>query len=207
MADFWARQSITYVNSMKRSFGVLVGIAQGLLCDSQLSDDEIRFLKNWLDANDEIAHEWPGDIVYDRVREALADGVVDEAERAHLVETLQMLVGTPLDEVATASHVTGLAFDQVAVVGFPGARFCLTGDFVYGPRESCTAAIVKRGGEVATAVTKKLQYLVVGSLGSREWKNDSYGTKIDKAMKYKRDGCPILIVKEESWTSSLNTVS
>jgi len=149
MSDFFARQGVAYINSMKRSFGVLVGIAQGLMCDRQLIDDEISFLKNWLDANDEIAHEWPGDIVYDRVREALADGVVVEAERAYLVKTLQELIGTPLDEVAANSHVTELAFDEVVVVGFPRARFCLTGDFVYGPRETCTAAIVKRGGEVA----------------------------------------------------------
>lgn len=205
MINFFARQSITYVNSMKRSFGALVGIAQGPLCDRQLSDEEIYFLKNWLEANDEIAHEWPGDIIYQKVREVLADGVVTDAERAHMIDTLQKLIGTPPVEVAAAGHVTELAFDDVAVVGFIGARFCLTGDFVYGPRESCAAAIVKRRGEVANTVTKKLQYLVVGSMGSREWKHDSFGTKIDKAMKYKRDGCSLLIVNEECWTASLKS--
>jgi hypothetical protein len=29
---------------------------------------------------------------------------------------------------------------------------------------------------------------VIGDLASREWKHGSFGTKIEKAQKYKRDG-------------------
>jgi hypothetical protein len=76
-----------------------------------LSDQEIHFPKNWLKANDEIAIEWPGDIVYERVCQALADGVITEGERAHLVSTLQTLVGTSPAEVAAAGHVSELAYD------------------------------------------------------------------------------------------------
>lgn len=202
MSNFFARQYAGYANDMKRSLGALVGIAQGLLCDGQLTDSEIRFLDAWLTENDAIANAWPGDVVHARVKAALADGVITEAEREHLLDTLTQLIGGSLDELAASTHVTGLALDSVDRVDFESAWFCLTGDFVYAPREKCILAIEQRGGVVG-GVTKKLRYLVVGGLGSPEWKHGSFGTKIEKAMQYKRSGLPILIIHEDIWASSL----
>lgn len=188
---------------MKRSLGALLGIAQGLLSDKHLSDQEVRFLNNWLIANEAIAASWPGDVIHARIKSALADGVITEPERAHLVETLQKLIGSTLEDLAASTHVTQLAFDDVPRVDFPKSLFCLTGDFVFGPREVCIAAIEKRGGTTGNSVTKKLRYLVVGGLGSPEWKHGSFGTKIEKAIRYRRDGVGILIVHEDRWASSL----
>ncbi|MGE0358104.1 MAG: BRCT domain-containing protein [Burkholderiales bacterium] len=202
MTHFFARQGAAYANDMKRSFGALVGIAQGLLCDRHLSDQEIAFLDDWLLSNDAIATAWPGDVVHARIKSVLADGVVTEAERTHLIDTLTQLIGGSLDKLAESTHVTGLAFDDVSRVAFGGARFCLTGEFVYAPRDVCAVAIESRGGVVG-GVTKKLNYLVVGGLGSSEWKHGSFGTKIEKVMQYKREGVPILVVHEDTWASSL----
>jgi NAD-dependent DNA ligase len=203
MTNFFVRQSAAYLNDMKRSFGALVGIAQGVLCDRKLADDEIRFLNAWLVENDAIATDWPGDVIHQRIRVALADGVITEVEREHLVQTLQELIGGTLEELAASKHVTSLAFDDVPRVEFDGARFCLTGEFVFAPREKCATAIHDRGGTVTSSVTKKLRYLVVGGLGSPEWKHGSFGTKIERAVQYKREGLPIMIVHEDRWASSL----
>jgi NAD-dependent DNA ligase len=188
---------------MIRSLGALLGIAQGLLSDHLLNDQEIKFLNDWLDANDVIATSWPGDVVHARIRSALADGVITDAERAHLVDTLQKLIGGTLDELAESMHVTRLAFDDVPRIEFLDALFCLTGDFVFGPRNVCEATIERRGGAVSRSVTKKLRYLVVGGLGSAEWKHGSFGTKLVKAMEYKRNGLGIYIIHEDQWASSL----
>ena len=203
MANFFTRQYAAYANEMKRSLGALVGIAQGILCDKKLTDDEVRFLDEWLTANEAIAAEWPGDVVHQRVRAVLADGVVTEEERAHLVQTLQQVIGGTLDELAASIHVTNLAFDDVPRVEFGGSLFCLTGDFVFAQRARCAEIIAQRGGKVSDGITKKLRYLVVGGLGSPEWKHGSFGTKIEKAIRYKREGVPILIVHEDRWASSL----
>lgn len=203
MTNFFARQSIAYANEMKRSLGALLGIAQGVICDRKLVDEEIRFLNEWLTANDAIAASWPGDVVHQRIRAVLEDGIVTEPERAHLVQTLQQLVGGTLEELAASTHVTQLAFDDVPRVEFPGMRFCLTGEFVFAPREKCSTVIEEHGGIVNNSVTKKLRYLIVGGLGSPEWKHGSFGTKIEQAIHYKREGVPILIVHENSWASSL----
>lgn len=203
MANYFARQAAGYANEFKQSLGALVGIATGLLADRQLIDSEVRFLSEWLDSHDEISHSWPGDVVHARIKAVLADGVITEAERVHLVDTLRELVGGALEDLAASTRVTELAFDDVERVLFPGSVFCLTGNFVYAPREVCTAETEKRGGLVKNSVTKKLQYLVVGGLGSPEWKHGSFGTKIEQAMRYKRGGLPIAVVHEDRWASSL----
>ncbi len=203
MTNFFARQKGAYSNDMRRSLGALLGIAQGVLCDQRLADEEMRFLDDWLNANTAIAASWPGDVVHARIQAVLADGVVTDAERTHLVQTLQQLIGGSLEELATSTHVTDLALDDVQSVEFPEARFCLTGDFVFGPRNACNAATEKRGGVISPSVTQKLRYLVIGGLGSPEWKHGSFGLKIERAIQLKREGLPILIVHEDRWASSL----
>lgn len=203
MTNFFARRGAAYVNEMNRSLGALLGIAQGLLCDNILSDDEIVFLDAWLTDNDAIATAWPGDVIHARVKAVLLDGVITEGERTHLVGTLQQLVGGALEDLAKSTHVTSLAFDAVPTVSFPGSSFCFTGDFVFAPREVCAEATELRGGTVQKSITKALQYLVVGGLGSKEWKHGSFGTKISKAMHYKGKGLRIYIVHEDQWAQAL----
>jgi len=203
MSNHFARQAVSYQNELKRSLGALVGIATGLLADRSLNDSEIRFLNDWVSAHDEVAFAWPGDIVHQRVKAVLADGVITEAERAYLVETLQQLLGEASDTMTQATHVTELGFDDVCPIVFEGCAFCLTGNFVYAPRDVCEAEVTKRGGIVKSGVSKKVRFIVVGSLGSPEWKHGSFGTKIEKAMQLKQEGAPISVVKEDQWVAAL----
>ena len=202
--NFYTRQAGAYRNTLQQSCSSLLGLVSGLLADSVLSDDEIRFLSGWLDQHSVIATAWPGDVLHDRIKATLADGRITEEERAHLVHTIEQIAGGSLDQLAEVRHVNQLAFDDVADLTFTGSVFCLTGDFVFGPRPRCIAEISARGGTVSNGVTKKLRYLVIGSLGSEEWKHGSYGTKIEKAIEYRRAGVPLAVVREEQWTQALS---
>ena len=203
MSDFFARRGATYINDMSRSLGALLGIATGVLADKTLVDGEIRFLKEWLDNNSAIATAWPGDVIYQKVQEVLADGEITESERAHLVQTLEQLVGGTLSDLAEAKHVTQMLPYETPQIAFPGAFFCLTGDFAFAPRNKCEQAISSRGGTIKSSVSKKLNYLVVGGLGSEEWKHGSFGTKIEQAIALKRAGSPIALIHENHWALSL----
>lgn len=203
MVNFFSRQAAGYKNQLAQSCSELVGLAEGLIADRHLNDEEIAFLNRWLDKHDVISCEWPGDVIHARIKAVLEDGVVTEDERAHLVKTIEQLLGGQLDRLAGMPKVNQLALDDLSAVTFPKSLFCLTGDFVYAPRNQCEAAIVSRGGLVSRTITKKLNYLVVGGLGSDEWKHASFGTKIAKAMEYKRAGVPLYIVHEDVWASSL----
>jgi NAD-dependent DNA ligase len=79
----------------------------------------------------------------------------------------------------------------------------VTGQFVFGTRRVVTGAIEKRGGTVKPACSKKVNYLLVGTIGSEEWLHSTHGTKIVKAVELKRAGSPIAIVREESWVHTL----
>lgn len=203
MADDYRRTIARYINDTRRSLGALVGIAQGLLCDEVLSDKEIHFLKNWFNENDEICQSFPCDVIHLKVKEVLQDGIITEEERDHLVKVLRDLIGAPETDLAAAARVTELAYDRVERVAFPENRFCLTGDFVHGPRNKCETDIRERGGNISASVTKKLNYLIIGSLGSVEWKHGSFGTKVEKAMEYKRANVPIVVVQEGVWRECL----
>ena len=205
MTNFFVRQSAAFNNDLKRSLGALIGIAQGLLCDGQLNDQEISFLNQWLSQNESISLIWPGDVLHHRVKAALADGVISEDERRHLMQTLQQLVGGTLEELAESTHVSELIFDEIEDLIFKDATFCLTGEFVFATRGTCAEAIERRGGVISKSVTKKLHYVIVGGLGSAEWKHGSFGTKLEQAMKLKREGARLRIVHEDKWASSLSS--
>lgn len=202
MSNLFARQGAGYYNDLNRSLGALIGIAQGLICDNQLNDSEIGFLQKWLEANDVISTTFPGDVLYSRIQNAIADGVITDDERLHLIDTLQQLVGETLEELADNTHISSLAIDKVNEILFEGKRFLLTGDFVFGSRQICEQFIERLGGVVSNTVSKKIDYVVVGGLGSKEWKFGSFGNKIKDAMQLKSEGSSILIIHEDCWANS-----
>lgn len=199
----YKRQAATFRNEMRQQCGALLGIASGLLADGELNDREITFLRDWLNTADNVRLTWPGDVIYGQLQSYLQDGAITEDERTHLVSVLRNLIGGSLDDLADGGHVTSLALDEVDAITVPGSTFCLTGDFVFSTRKACELEIQRRDGIVLPNVTKKLQYLVVGGLGSPEWKHGGFGTKIERAIELKRAGTPILIVHEDVWSASI----
>lgn len=189
-------------NILKQSAASLVGIAQGMLCDGKLSDDEILFLDKWFKHNAEIASTWPGEAILARVRDTLADGIITPSERDYLVDMLQKLIGGD-DPVGFDAHVSELALDRSVEVCISGACFCFTGDFAYGSRSYCQEVTEKLGGLIKGNISKQVDYVVVGGLGSSEWKHGSYGTKIEKAMEYKKLGIPLRLVHESQWVRAI----
>lgn len=182
--------------------GTLVGIVQGILADGVLNDGEINFLHNWLQQNATASAIWPGNVIHARLHAALQDGHISIDERTHLLQTLEGLIGGSLDSLAASPVICTLALDDVPMVQLQGRTFCLTGDFAFGPKPKCEAHIQQQGGTIAT-VTRKLNYLVVGGLGSAEWKHGSFGTKVEKAMAAKAAGAPVLIVHEDALAAAI----
>lgn len=204
MSKSFALQRATESRLLRRSCESLLGICAGLLADGKLTDQEIFFLDQWLIENADLANTWPGDMVASRVRAALADKTVSNEEKEHLQQTLQDLMGGTLEETGAIGGLSvRLPFDQVEDLTIPDNRFCLTGNFLYGTRSKCTSAIVDRGGEVLSNIRKDLNYLVVGTLVTKEWKNSSFGNKIQKAIDYREKGVPVRIVSEQFWARHL----
>ena len=189
--------------TLKQSLGELLGLARGLMADQELTDSEIHFLNEWLDERHSMTSSFPGNVIHERIKDVLEDSVVTEEERSHLVDTLNMLIEDRLEDLAEQVDLTELWFDDVGLIEFNKARFCLTGNFVFGPEDVCKTAIEQRGGIVTPSVGDESHFLVVGGLGVDEWRSGGLGAEIELAMKLRAMGKSVKIIPEDSWVAYL----
>ncbi len=190
-------------NALKEPMGELLGLARGLMADQKLGDSEIEYLNEWLGKRHDIKATFPGNVIYERIGEVLADGVITEEEREHLVLTLNALIEGRLEELSDEVDVSEFWFDEVDSIEFPNTRFSLTGNFVYGPITVCKMVIENRGGVVIPVSNQVPQFLVVGGLGVDEWRTGGLGADIEKALKLRDKGIPLKIISEDNWVSQL----
>ncbi len=165
--------------------------------------EEIIFLDTWLKENEQITDAWPANIIADRVQAVLDDGVITQEEAEDLKSTLERIVGSGLQDSVVAGMATRLPIQKVDELDFEARLFCLTGKFVYGPRQKCENAITDRGGVVHPRVVAYSDYLVIGTLANRDWAHTSHGRKIESAIKANEEGSAIKIIAEEDWTRFL----
>lgn len=71
-----------------RQIDELIGIARGIAADGSLNQGEAEFLQKWLATNADISGQPLIRTLYDRVNEALRDGVLDNEESHDLLQTL-----------------------------------------------------------------------------------------------------------------------
>ncbi|SXF83142.1 BRCT domain-containing protein [Klebsiella variicola] len=189
--------------SAESDLHLLSGLCKGLIADRDLNDDEIRYLDWWLSQNGALKDNYPGRELYVLVKEVLKDGVITADESAALHKALVDFIGCDLDSGVVDGLATRLPIDDVADLKIQGKVFCLTGAFVAGKRSIVEGLIVKNGGSVTEGITKKLDYLVIGTLSSRDWKFSSHGRKIEKAINYRDGGGKLKIISEEILFGSL----
>lgn len=191
-------------HNTERSIDELMGICKGITADSKVNQDEAKFLYDWIRANSHIKDEWPVNIIFARLQDFLADGVLDEEERVELFDILKRTVGGQIANEEACNLASTLPLDNPAPpIRFNERIFCLTGKFAYGNRRECSDEIINLGGWVHPQVTKKVDYLVIGTMCSRDWLHTNYGRKIEKAMGYRDKGTGIAIVSEDVWANHL----
>ena len=77
-----------------------------------------------------------------------------------------------------------------------GSNFVLTGDFESGSKDQIAYKISEAGGVVKSGVSSKVNYVVVGGMGSANWKFGNQGGKIKKAKELQEAGIDIKIISE-----------
>jgi NAD-dependent DNA ligase len=186
----------------RRSADMLVGIAAGIVADGVVTQEEANFLHQWMES--QLAHvEDPViNLLYQRISLMLQDGVLDAEESAELLDTLRGFTGirpsAPESQPFTSSSTLPLNQPEPDIIP-DGKVFVFTGVMAFGPRKECERLIRERGGAISAGVSKKVDYLVVGSIGNEQWRHSSYGTKIIRAVELRESGVPIAIVSEDQW--------
>lgn len=181
----------------------LTGLAQGLLADGALNDAEIRFLHHWLAAADGVRSHPRVTALLRRIRDALADGVIDEEERADLRDTLAALGEDGISAPAPTPDAALPLTEPPPALRFEGARFCFTGTFGAGGRKSCEAR-TEALGAICGGLLPDTDYLVIGSYAASDWTGSGFARKIAQARQWADEGHPIAIISEDHWAGALN---
>ena len=77
-----------------------------------------------------------------------------------------------------------------------GKSIVLTGEFACGERKEIKMQLEQLGASVKKGVSSKTDYLLIGSIGSPDWKFGDYGDKANKAQKLQLQGKNLQIVQE-----------
>lgn len=182
-----------------RQVDTLVGLSKGLVADGVVNQSEAEFLVNWLIQNQQATENPVISNLLDRISAFLKDDVLDQEESQDLFNLLSGISG-PAADFAELSHPATLPIDTPPPsICFPGTHFLFTGTCKFGPRRVCQQAVDELGGVNLSSVTKQLDYLVLGSYVTDSWVHESFGRKIEKAVKYRDTGVPLAIVTEDHW--------
>lgn len=184
-----------------RQVDELIGIVKGVMADGMVHQGEVEFLLLWMQSNRGALDKWPAKAIYPRLVAALADGRIDLDEEREIMDLLLAVVGGNTAPMSNeASDSTTLPYTKpLPIITFPERNFCFTGKFQSGTRQWCETQVISKGGMALGSITKKLHYLVIGEIGSRDWLHSTYGAKIEKAIEYNETGTNILILGEEHW--------
>jgi hypothetical protein len=180
----------------------LVGVARGLVADGVINQDEVEFLENWLIANRDMSDLPAVNTLYRRVREIMADGIADDAEREELLETLHRRSGGDLKQLEALRGNALPLCSPAPALAFPATTYCFTGIFNYGRRRLCEEAVIERGA-LASGLNSKTNVLVIGMYTTDIWQDSTIGSTISNAVEYRRKGVPISIVSEVHWRAHL----
>lgn len=189
----------------ERQIDELIGLIKGVLADGAICQDEVEFLYGWMTANRGASDAWPAKVLFPRIAAALADGYLDVNEEKEIIDLLLTTVGgntAPLQGLHSNSSTLPLC-RPAPVVRFERQSFCFTGKFHSGTRSWCEAQVQHRDGINSPGITKKLNYLVIGEIGSRDWLHSTHGLKIQKAVDYRMAGVPLHIIGEQHWYEHL----
>lgn len=164
------------------SLQVLNGILDGIVCNQKVNQKEIDSLNIWLKQNDYLKDVYPYDKVLLEVNKVLEDGILTEEESNYIFDIFNEIVNPD--------------FNNDEDIEFDGKTFCLTGEFKCATKQEISKKLQELGGIEKTGVSSKLDYLIVGGIGSDAWKFGKIGGKQAKAQELNEKGADIKIIDE-----------
>ena len=166
------------------SLQVLNGILDGIVCNQKVNQKEIDSLNIWLKQNDYLKDVYPYDKVLLEVNKVLEDGILTEEESNYIFDIFNEIVNPD--------------FNNDENIEFDGKTFCLTGEFKCATKQETSKKLQELGGIEKTGVSSKLDYLIVGGIGSDAWKFGKIGGKQAKAQELNEKGADIKIIDENN---------
>jgi hypothetical protein len=130
--------------------------------------------------------------------------LVDSSEpRYHDFAVETMIRGFAPADFAPRTEAPAPAAAPATAVNLGGASFVFTGKMATMPRKEAETLVKQKGGVIASSVTKKLHYLVIGDEGSPLYSSGKKGEKQLKAEQFNAAGANIHIISETAFLQML----
>jgi NAD-dependent DNA ligase len=182
----------------------MVGLVRGVIADGKVSEEEAQRLSEWARDNPEIATRYPANLLSRRLERIFMDGRLDSRERIRLGSMLTQLAENPTGLGGGYPLATDLPVTQpMPEVAFEGQTFVFGGQLAYGPTHACEREVLELGGMCEHSVSRRTDYVVIGSLAANDWCQLTFGHLIDEVVQYRSRGVPIAVVTEEHWAEAL----
>lgn len=154
---------------------------------------------------------YPFDELYSIVQCVLSDRKITDDERSALIAFLSSLidfkVSINLSESDYATFREEYSIGGICArhpeIEFKDHLFCFTGESYRADRSEMRNEIERLGGYFRTSISKKTDYLVVGSAGNPCWVYSGYGRKIEAAIELRKEGAKIQIINEKDFWSKI----
>lgn len=185
---------------LQRLHGVLAGIAS----DQRITEQELRSLSDWMAEHDGLKGRWPFDEVESVIAAVLRDGRIDADEHQMLQHLFSEFVAITDNRTIVSPSITvsGTVVGLCAVcpeIVFSDKRFVFTGASNKTSRNDFDALVVRLGGFSSASVSGKTDYLIIGADGNPCWAYACYGRKVEAAVKFRKEGRPLLLVHENDF--------
>lgn len=198
----------------RKSIDVLSGLALGILADGQINSREASFLKDWISTNAVYLPQFAISNLVPILSEINSGSEVSDETLSDLSLLLNNLVG--LDATSKNSNYkdtkglpSKLIFDEATgEETLYSKEVVLTGSFSNFSKKEAEVKITELGGSVRDGLpTHQTNYVFVGSKGSKAWRNEQLGRKIEYALRLKGEGSNIEILSEIALVDILNSRS
>ncbi len=191
---------VSYSEGLKNIFYGTTCIVYGGF--KQMDSDKIKSLINTLGAEyiDYFCYSADylilGDEMYSKYVKRVPDELIDSVIWRTNIRVLSEYEFVRYSDIIITTESNQLDIDFKFDVS--DKKICLTGEFACGDREKISNTLIAKGAIIKPNVIKKLDYLIVGSLGNPDWK-DGRGSKYLKATDYNRNGSNIAIIDENNF--------
>jgi hypothetical protein len=203
----WLCERLTsseYFNAATAAMQKLHAVLAGVASDGKITIEELQGVSDWLQEHAFLKTCWPYDEVESIVTSILADQQLDADEHKMLMAFFGEFVAI-LDSKTIGSPATLIGESIVGLcamcpeIAFEGSVFCITGASHKYTRAEFENTIVQFGGIPKRAVTRDINYLIVGSEGNPCWAYACYGRKVEKAVELRKKGHAIIIAHENDF--------
>lgn len=162
----------------ERDLSELLGLAKGVLADGVVTEAEGGLVHQWVAGHPDAVEQWPVNVLHARLLRIFEDGRVDDAEQRDLAELLTALVGGQAGIIGGEDAASDLPIDRPPPsLVWTGSVFVFTGKFAFGPRSECERHVIQLGALCESSIIRRTNYLLIGTLGSRDWVHTSCGRK------------------------------